>query len=200
MNRRLPLLVGRLLALAILAGICALVWLGVAQPLLGQFAGYRATVAQAGDQLPRLRGLAAMAPALEAELARIERDPSARTRQLSGGGDALAAADLQNRLGRIAAANGIVLRSTQILPAQEEEGFRRIAVRVALEGGTPALLKILHGLETAPTLLFVGNLEIRARSGGRVRRKARNAKNAAAPEDLLLIRFDLAGYIAGAAP
>lgn len=197
MNRPLPPVAGRLLALAILAGLCAIVWVGATQPLLGLFTGYRETVIQAEEQFPRLRGLAAMTPTLEAELARIERDPSARTRMLSGGGDALAAADLQNRLGKIAAANGIVLRSTQILPPQEEEGFRRIAVRVALEGDTGALLKILHGLETAPTLLFVDNLEIRARSGGRVRRAPAGAP---APQVLLLIRFDLAGYIAGTGP
>ena len=70
-------------------------------------------------------------------------------------------------------------------------------MRVALEGGSPALLKILHGLETAPTLLFIDNLEIRARSGGRVRR---NPSATAQPEDLLLIRFDLAGYIVGTEP
>lgn len=197
MSRVLPPLVGRLLALFILAGLCAIIWTSAARPLYGLFAGYRETVAQAEEQLPRLRGLTAMAPVLEAELARIKRDPNARTRQLSGSGDALAAADLQNRLRKIAAANGIVLRSTQILSPQEEEGFRRIAVRVALEGDTTALLKILHGLETAATLLFVDNLEIRARGGGRVRR---TQSGTAAPEDLLLIRFDLAGYIAGAAP
>ena len=198
MSRPLPPLAGRLLALAILAGLCALVWAGAAQPLLDRFAGYRDTVAQAEKQLPRLRRLAAMAPSLEAELARIERDPTARTRQLTGANDALAAADLQNRLGRIAAANAVVLRSTQILPPEEEEGFRRIAVRVALEGDTPALLKILHGLETAPTLLFVDNLEIRARSGGRVRRDPVGGTEK--PAELLLIRFDLAGYIPEAKP
>ena len=198
MSRPLPPLAGRLLALAILAGLCALVWAGAAQPLLDRFAGYRDTVAQAEEQLPRLRRLAAMAPSLEAELARIERDPTARTRQLTGANDALAAADLQNRLGRIAAANAVVLRSTQILPPEEEEGFRRIAVRVALEGDTPALLKILRGLETAPTLLFVDNLEIRARSGGRVRRDPVGGTEK--PAELLLIRFDLAGYIPEAKP
>lgn len=197
MSHALPPFAGRLLALAILAGLCLVVWLAVAQPLLGLFGSYRDTVAQAVDQLPRLRALAAMAPSLEAELARIDRDPGARTRQLAGANDALAAADLQNRLGRIAAANGVVLRSTQILPPEEEEGFRRIAIRVALEGDTKALLKILHGLETAPTLLFVDNLEIRSRSGGRVRRNPSAAGGAATVEDLLLIRFDLAGYIAG---
>ena len=195
---RLPPLAGRLLALAILVGLCAIVWLGAAQPLFGLFAGYRETVAKAEEQLPRLRALAAMAPSLEAELARIERDPTARTRQLTGGNDALAAADLQNRLGRIAAANGVVLRSIQILPPQEEESFRRIAVRVALEGDTKALLRILYGLETAPTLLFVDNLEVRARSGGRVRRNP--AGGEAQAQDMLLVRFDLAGYIPEAKP
>ncbi|MDH5556823.1 MAG: type II secretion system protein GspM [Alphaproteobacteria bacterium] len=198
MSRPLPPLVSRLLALLILAGICGLAWLGAVQPLLGLFTDYRDSVVLAEEQLPRLRRLAAMAPSLKAELARIERDPSARTRQLSGGSDALAAADLQNRLGRISAANGIVLRSTQILPAEEEEGFRRIGVRVALEGGVGALLKILHGLETAPTMLFIDNLEIRARSGGRVRRNPNAA--VAETEEILLIRFDLAGYIVGTKP
>lgn len=196
MNRALPPLASRLLALAILALLCAAGWAGVAQPLLDRFAGYRDTVAHAEEQLPRLRALAASSPALQAELARIERDPSARTRQLTGANDALAAADLQNRLGRIASENRVVLRSTQILPPEDEQGFRRIAVRVALEGDAPALLKILHGLETAPTTLFVDNLEIRSRSGGRVRRDP--SSGTAGAEDILLVRFDLAGYIAEA--
>lgn len=198
MSRSLPPLAGRLLALAILAGLFLIGWLAAVQPLLERFGGYRETVAQAEEQLPRLRALAAMAPSLAAELKRIERDPGARTRQLTGANDALAAADLQNRLGRIATANGVVLRSTQILPPEEEEGFRRIAVRVALEGDTKALLKILYGLESAPTLLFADNLEVRARSGGRVRRNP--ADGAQAAEEILLVRFDLAGYIAGTEP
>lgn len=194
MNGAIPPILGRPLALAILAAVCLAVWVGLLQPVADRFAGYRETVDLAEEQLPRLRGLAAQAPALKQELTRLQRDPTARTRQLSGTGDALAAADLQNRLGRIASANGIVLRSTQILPAEDEEGFRRISIRVALEGDTPALLKILHGLETAPTMLFVDNLEIRARSGGRIRR---NTGGGPETEDILLVRFDLAGYIAG---
>jgi general secretion pathway protein M len=196
MNRAMPPFVGRVLALAILAALCLVVWVGVAQPLLDRFGGYRETVVQAQEHLPRLRALAARIPLLKAELQRLERDPNARTRQLTGANDALAAADLQNRLGRIASANGVVLRSTQILPPQEEEGFRRIGVRVAMEGDTGALLKILYGLETAPTLLFVDNLEIRARSGGRIRRNT--SRKAGASQYLLLVRFDLAGYVVGA--
>jgi general secretion pathway protein M len=195
MTLRLPPAASRLLALAVLAGLLALTWVGGAQPLLDVFASYREAVTFADEQLPRLRALAAKTPALKAELARIESDPSARTRQISGNNDALAAADLQNRVGRLAAANDMVLRSTQILPPEDQEGYRRIAVRVALEGDTPALLKLLYSLETAQTLLFVDNMEIRARSGGRVRRTRGGATQA--PEDILLVRFDLAGYIGG---
>lgn len=196
MTPSLTPIASRALALTILVGLLVVLWLAAVQPLLDRFAAYRQTVQTAEEQLPRLRSMAAAAPALEADLARLQRDPTARTRQLSGDNDALAAAELQNRLGRFAAANGAVLRSTQILSPEEEEGFRRIAVRVALEADTEALLKILYGLETAPTLLFVDNLEIRARSGGRVRRTSQGREAAA---DLLLIRFDLAGYIGGGA-
>lgn len=198
MSRALPPFVSRVLALAILAGLCLAVWAGIAQPLLAQFTAYRETVALAEEQLPRLRSMAARVPLLKEELKRLEQDPSARTRQLTGGNDALAAADLQNRLGKIATANGVVLRSTQILPPQDEQGFRRISVRVAMEGDTEALLKILYGLETAPTLLFIDNLEIRSRSGGRIVRNP--ARQTAPSQYLLLVRFDLAGYVGGAQP
>ncbi len=198
MNRTLPPIVSRLLALGILAGLCLALWLGIAQPLLVQFADYRETVAQAEEQLPKLRSMAARIPLLKADLKRLEQDPTARTRQLTGANDALAAADLQNRLGKIASANGVVLRSTQILPPEDEEGFRRISVRVAMEGDTDALLKILYGLETAPTLLFIDNLEIRSRSGGRIARNP--SRQAGASQYLLLVRFDLAGYVGGAKP
>lgn len=198
MNLSLPPFLSRLLALAILAGLCAGVWAGVVQPVLVRFETYRQTVEQAEEQLPRLHAMAARAPLLRAELKRLEQDPGARTRQLTGANDALAAAELQNRLGKIASANGLVLRSTQILPPAEEEGFRRIAVRVAIEGDTQALQQILYALETAPTLLFIDNLEIRSRSGGRISRNP--SRKAGASQYLLLVRFDLAGYIAGAKP
>ena len=194
MSRNLIRIASRLLALTILAGLVAIIWIGVAQPLLGVFNGYRESVAEAEEQLPRLQRLAAMTPSLKAQLAQIRRDPSARTRQLSGRSDALAAADLQNRVSKIAGSHGIVLRSTQILPPADEEGFRRIAVRVALEGDTTILQKLIYALETSPTLLFIDNVEIRSRGGGRVRR---TREGAPPPVDKLFVRFDLAGYIGG---
>ena len=197
MTRTLPPILNRLLALAILFALIAVVWAGVAQPVADRMLAYRETVEQAEEQLPRLRRIAASAPMLEAQLAQIKRDPAARSRQLSGASDALAAADLQNRVSRLAGDQGIVLRSTQILPPVDEEGFRRIGIRIALESDTAALQKIFYALESAVTLLFIDNVEVRARSGGRIVRQRNGVK---APNDVLFVRFDLIGYTAGAKP
>ncbi len=194
MNGSLSPLASRALAVTILVAVVAGGWLGIGQPVLDRFAAYRQTIASAEERLPRLRRLAVMAPLLEAELARVRRDPSARARELSGASDALAAADLQAKVSRVAGGQQIALRSTQILTPVDEEGFRRIGIRVALEGSTSALHKILYGLETLPTLLFVDNLEIRSRSGGRLRR---TREGTAIPEDKLSVRFDLYGYVGG---
>lgn len=193
MNRELPPLAGRALAVAILLALLAGLWLGLGQPVVDRFSAYRARTAEAEDRLPRLRRLAASVPVLEQQLARMRRDPSARTRELSGASDALAAADLQNRVSRIASSQGAVLRSTQILPPTETDGFRRIAIRVAMETNTASLQKIFYQLETSSTLLFLDAVEIRSRSGGRVQRKsAQNAK----VNDTLSVRFELFGYTA----
>ena len=197
MTGGLPPLAGRIAALALLGALLALAWLAVAVPLLDGYHADRETVTFAAEQLPRLRRLATKTPMLQTELDRAARDPAGRTRLLGGASDALAGAELQNRVSRDAARHGLALRSAQILPPAEEEGFRRIAIRVALEGNLSGLRRLLYGIETAPTFLFVDNLEIRSRSGGRI---VRRQDGMARPDDLLAIRFDVHGYRREAAP
>lgn len=194
MTRSLSPVISRSLALAILFGVAAGIWFGVAGPVLDQMLLYRQTIAEAEERLPRLRRLAASAPMLQAQLAQLRRDPRARSRLLSGTNDSLAGADLQRRVNQIALQNGAVIRSTQPLPAQDEKGFRRIAIRIAMEGDTAALQKIFYTLETAPALLFIDNVQVRSRSGGRLRRL--QGVNIA-QDETLAVRFDLAGYTAG---
>lgn len=191
MIRSLPPLASRAVALAILFLVLGSLWLVLGQPVADRFAAYRARVAVVEERLPRLHRLAASAPTLEQQLARMRRDPSARTRELSGASDALAAADLQNRVNRIASTQGAVLRSTQILPPTENEGFRRIAIRVAMETDTPSLQRIFYQLESSSTLLFLDSVEIRSRSGGRVQRAPAGNRTI---NDTLSVRFELYGY------
>jgi general secretion pathway protein M len=194
----LPPLAGRIAALALLLALLAVVWLAGIAPLLDGYRADRETVAFASEQLPRLRRLAGEAPMLQAELDRAVRDPAGRTRLLGGASDALAGADLQNRVSRDATRHGLALRSAQILPPAAEEGFRRIGIRVALEGNLGSLRRLLYGIESAPTFLFVDNLEIRSRGGGRILR--RQAGQAQAQAQQLAIRFDVYGYQRETAP
>jgi len=199
MSPGLPPLAGRMAALALLLALLALVWLAGVAPLLDGYRTDRETVAFASEQLPRLRRLAGEAPMLRAELDRAARDPAGQTRLLGGTSDALAGADLQNRVSRDATRYGLALRSAQILPPAAEEGFRRIGIRVALEGSLGGLRRLLYDIETAPTFLFVDNIEIRSRSGGRIVQR-RNTQQQAEAEERLAIRFDVYGYRRETAP
>jgi len=193
----LPPLIGRVAALALLLVLLALVWVVGLSPLLDSYRADRETVAFASDQLPRLQQLAASAPLLRAELERISRDPTGSTRLLSGASDALAGADLQNRVSQDATRHGLALRSAQVLPPVAEEGFRRIGIRVALEGSIAGLHRLLYTIETSPTFLFVDNLEIRSRSGGRIVQRQNQQIQA---DERLAIRFDVVAYRREAAP
>lgn len=194
MNQGLPPLAGRLAALVLLLALLGLIWLAGIAPILASYRADRETVAFANNQLPRLERQAAEAPMLRAELARAARDPAGQTRLLSGASDALAGAELQNRISRETTRHGLSLRSAQILPTVTEEGFHRIGVRVALEGTLGGLRHLLYGIETAPTFLFVENLEIRSRSGGRIIRRQAQQQGRPNVDELLAIRFDVHGY------
>jgi len=190
-NLDMPVPMGRLAALGLLGAILAIVWLGVVGPLLDRYRGDRETVAFAAEQLPRLRQLASQTELLRAELDRIARDPAGQTRLLGGTSEALAGAELQNRVARDAAGHRITVRSAQVLPSLVEEGFRRITVRVTLEGNLSGLRELLYDIETAQTFLFVSDLEIRSRSGGRVILRREGQPQL---DEVLAVRMDIHGY------
>lgn len=197
MSRSVSPLSSRLAALALLFVFGAGLWFAIVSPLAGLFTSYRETVEVAEVQGARLQRLAAMIPRLRIQLARARRDPSMRGQLLRGASDALAAATLQNRVKQVAGRNGLTLRSVQDLAPVQEEEFRRIGIRVAFEGDVAAIEKVFHALETSPTLLFLDNVQIRSRGGGRI---ARKPSRATAPENLLSVRFDVFGYTGGAGP
>lgn len=194
MTRTLSPAASRALAVAILLGLIAALWFGIASPVIERILDHRRTVAEAEEQLPRLRRLAASTPVLRAQIAQLRRDPQARTRLLAGTNESLAGADLQRRVNQIALQNGAVIRSTQPLPAQDQQGFRRISIRIAMEGNTAALQKMFYTLESSATLLFIDNVQIRSRSAGRL---LRTTNVNVARDDTLAVRFDLSGYMGG---
>jgi Type II secretion system (T2SS), protein M subtype b len=75
----------------------------------------------------------------------------------------------------------------------DEEGFRRISLRIQMTATTEELFKTLYALETGTPVLFVENLDIRSRYTRRRTNQADLQMVQDAP--LLIVGFDLSGYM-----
>jgi general secretion pathway protein M len=98
-----------------------------------------------------------------------------------------AAAALQARLGELVNAAGGRVRSIQMLPAQPEEAYYRIAARVRLTVPDEDLGSLLYGVESAAPYLFLDELDVQAR-----RRVVANAKT---PPPPLQVQMLVAAYL-----
>jgi general secretion pathway protein M len=149
--------VGLLLVLVLAAVVL------VVEPLVDSFLGARDNLAQQRNAIARFQALTARLPQLQAEHAALERDVAAEGGFLKGTNDALRAAELQNRIKSVIESHGGQLLSTQILPAREEGGFRRITAQVVLSATTEALTAILYDYDDREPFLFVDSFEIHGR-------------------------------------
>lgn len=158
--------------------------------------GYRETDRQIEDvreQLARYHRLAAMRPVLEDQMRQSDGETSSEGYYLSGGTDALAAAGLQDQVNALVQGKGGSLRSLQPMPGIDEQGFRRITLRVQMTATSEALFEILYALEAGTPILFVDNLDIQSRF---IRHRPKEGDLQAAPDEpLLTVGFDLFGYM-----
>lgn len=191
MNPLLTPRLSRLLAIALLVLVIAVPYLGIVRPYVETLREGRETLAETIALRDRYVALAAAGSAVDAQAATLRDDGEGEAAYLQGASEALVSADLQNRVKTVVQANGGVLNSTQILDATSEEGFRRLAVRVRMSGGSEALYKVLYALETERPFLFVDNIDINARS--------LRTRDGQAESIELMVSFDLFGYMRPAA-
>jgi general secretion pathway protein M len=188
-NPALPPWLSRATALALLFGLILLAYAVVIAPLVAGYRQSEGAVAEARELLAGYRTVAARRDQLEAQLAALADRQDDSGLYLAGATDALAAAALQDDVKGAIEAGGGNLRSIQILTAEDEEGFRRVGVRVQLTATVSDLLRILHGIEAGRPFLFVDALEVNNR---RARRRSRDEAETMDP--VLLVRLDVAGY------
>jgi general secretion pathway protein M len=186
----LPAPARRVIALLLLILLAALLVFSVALPVWDEYVSARGQAAELEAALVRMRTAARERSALEAELAKLKARRSAAG-LLSGGSDALAAAELQNRLKSTTESAAGEFRSVQILPPRDEGQFRRIAVRAEMKLRLGVLVHIVHQLEAGSPLLFLDNVELRAEPS------SRSTRGPAAPEDdpVLIVGIDVSGYV-----
>ncbi|MES9927768.1 MAG: type II secretion system protein GspM, partial [Candidatus Thiodiazotropha sp. 6PDIVS] len=94
--------------------------------------------------------------------------------------------------GVVSAAKGEIL-STQIIGNDEEDGFRRVAIRVRMKSTLQDSVTIFHKLEGERPYLFVEEITIRSRPVARRRLPVNKTIQRAL--ELLDIDFKLVGYM-----
>ena len=129
-------------------------------PLVDLYQQRAGRIEDARMLLPRLTAVADGLPMLHAELARLQ--AAARTRKvtLEGSSDAIASATLQSRIEGFATAVGATIGSTESLPVETRDGYRRIGLRFSLNGPYATLVRLLAKLAEATPPLVVDNLQI----------------------------------------
>lgn len=151
---------GRLLALGLVLVVLGALYFLAAAPLLDFYAQRQQQLEDGRMLLPRLQQTAAALPELRAQIGEFR--AAARTRKvtLDGASDAIASANLQSRIDAFAASIGATIGSTESLPPQTLDGYRRIGLRFALSGPYETLVKLLAKLEEATPPLIIDNLQI----------------------------------------
>ena len=140
---------GQLLALALLLAALGAIYLFAATPLLELYAERSAAVENARLLVPRLKAAADELPGLRARAAELRATASTHKVTLDGSSDAIASANLQSHIAELAAAVGVTIGSTESLPTEMRGGYRRIALRYALNGPYETLVKFLARLDAA---------------------------------------------------
>lgn len=191
---REPSAMHRLTAVLLLLLIVVAVDWVVEEVVLARHEYYQEHIERIQDRLERANSLLAQRPELEKQIKRVKQNESSNAYYLNQASPTIAATDLQQRVKTAIESNGGQLMSTQILPETSEGAFTKVAIRVQMTGDTEALQKTLYALEAQTPLLFVDNIQIRARP---VRQPRRSRTEQPSVQISLTTQFELAGYLRG---
>jgi general secretion pathway protein M len=177
------------LALGIAFIALAAFYMAAVAPALDFYAANALTIETRRALAGKLNAMSQELPALRAQVARLQATAAGDRQTLKGNSDAVAAAALQGRIGEIAGGIGVAIASSEILPAEVQDGYRRLGLRLVVNGSYEGLIQLLAAIEKTTPPLIVDNLQIRT-----VQRRPRGPAEAVAPFDasfeVLGFRFD----------
>jgi general secretion pathway protein M len=139
--------------------LAAVLQLAVA-PAWRAYAAQRQQLEVARGQLERFQRLASQLPGLRSQVARLREDDPLATFLVQAPNDALAAAELQERLKASAAAHEGRILSTRVLKGQAEGPFERVVVEARLEISLEGLQEVLYEIDNKTPYLFVDELSV----------------------------------------
>ncbi|MBV8777902.1 MAG: hypothetical protein JO258_11965 [Alphaproteobacteria bacterium] len=139
------------------------VYLAAATPLVALYESRQEALDGRRVLAAKLTAAAERMPGLRERASQLRASSGENRVVLEGASDALAAAGLQSRLEEMASATGATIASSESLPSEPREGFRRVGIRLAVSGRYDSLLHFFAALESAAPPLVVDNARL---SGG----------------------------------
>ncbi len=153
---------GQSLALGLTVLVLGLTWLTLALPLIEWHAERAIRLEGRAALVRRMEVLVASLPVLEGRLtAPAGNGVAAAGAILPGATDAIAGADLQQRVQAMAARTGLTLASTEMLPTTAAGGYRRIGLRIAATATWPVLVELLRSISVTSPRMLVDDLQVR---------------------------------------
>jgi len=145
---------------AILLVVLGSLYLLVVAPMLDHYSEREMVLEDRRMLAPRLRAAAEGLPALRARVAELRTAANSSQITLDGASDAIVSANLQSRIGELAASAGATIASTEALAAENQGAYRRIGLRIAVSGAYGAVVNLLAAIEKGTPPLVLGNLQI----------------------------------------
>ena len=179
---------GRTLAVVLLLATIGGIWSLIVEPVMTKYRLSAESMVQSEALIERYLRIAKVRVPLGKQLVSLRRRGPSTGGYLEGASDTLAAAKLQNRVKGVVDASGGEIKSSQILPPRDDGNHRAINIRVQLSADIVSLQAIFHALESANTLLFLDNVDVR-------RQRSRRRKSRSANDGRLTVRFDVSGYV-----
>jgi general secretion pathway protein M len=185
----------RLLALLLFVVTLVMVIAAIALPALAMNRHYDELIEGMNNQLEVYRRVARHSDQYQTKYQRLQRIRQQDRRYLRSDTESLATAELQRIVKQIIAGNKGEILSTQVMRTSEEQGFKRVAIRMRMKSTLEEMVKILHALETEQPYLFIENVTVRSRQVARRRLPSNKAIDEAMSQ--LDIDFQLSGYMRG---
>jgi general secretion pathway protein M len=183
----------KVFALSLLVLLIALILFAVLYPVWSLNQHYDEQISEYQHQIRLYQRISSQADYYQSEAKRLKRVRTSDRRYLQSETDSLAKAELQRRVkGVISSAKGEIL-STQITGNEQENGFRRVTIRVRMKSTLKECVSIFHKLESEKPFLFVADITIRSRPV--VRRRLPVTAEIRRALELLDIDFELVGYM-----
>lgn len=185
---------GRLLALAILAGILILAGLVIVWPFWQSFAEREVALAQAYRTIGRFEAAIARRHQVQARVVALKAGGLGASGLYEGASAALAGARLQNDIRMIVEANGGELRSMSTRPPFAADGYEKLTLVCDFTLPVGKLKSLSYALETHQPYLFIEAVTIRMPEGWQPQ------DGGTAPIPRLELQATVGGYRTGEAP